>query len=416
VAEGGAADPLANGRVTLLGPCQRVDEDGGSARAAFLAAHPNSAYYADFSDFAFWKLRVNAIRYIGGYGRMSWISQADWQAAEPDPLAPSAAGMVAHMNADHADALASAVYNATLGPALTNQVLVGVNHFNQTFSDANSSFNPVALGFNTGVSGSDLAGAPFLSITGFDPTGVSPNSGRTDVTTHVSDSLSFTKGQHEVRVGGEIRRVAIEAFGAGGGNNAGIRGNFFFNGTQGPWRGLLSVPGYDTNIAALADFLAGYVYQSTILSGDIRREVDQNLFNLFAQDSWKVTRQLTVNLGLRWDFEGPMHNDQRDLSTFVPSLGGLVVAGQQIDDLYPRSWKNFSPRLGMTYQPNGRDDLVVRGGFGIFYPPSPCAPRRTPAVPARTRRAPIRSAIRSRTSRTTSSPESQCSGSTARRS
>src|SRR5205823_6353540 len=60
----------------------------------------------------------------------------------------------------------SAVHNAVLGSSLTNQLLVGVNYFNQTFSDANSSFDPVRLGFNTGVSGSDLAGAPFLSITG----------------------------------------------------------------------------------------------------------------------------------------------------------------------------------------------------------------------------------------------------------
>lgn len=105
VAESGADDPLANGRVTLLGPCTRVEGDGGSARAAFLAAHPNAAYYADFRDFAFWKLRVHAIRYIGGYGRMSWIDQADWRAAEADPLAPAAAGIIAHMNADHADAM-----------------------------------------------------------------------------------------------------------------------------------------------------------------------------------------------------------------------------------------------------------------------------------------------------------------------
>ena len=105
VAEGGAADPLANGRVTLIGPCTRVEGDGGSARAAFLAAHPNSSYYAGFRDFSFWKLRVDHVRYIGGYGRMSWISDADWRVAEPDPLAPSAAGMIAHMNADHADAV-----------------------------------------------------------------------------------------------------------------------------------------------------------------------------------------------------------------------------------------------------------------------------------------------------------------------
>src|SRR5687767_13790864 len=104
VAEGGAADPLANGRVTLLGPCRRTEGDG-SARAAFFAAHPNSSYYADFRDFGFWKLQVAHVRYIGGYGRMSWISEADWRAADPDPLGPSAAGVIAHMNADHADAL-----------------------------------------------------------------------------------------------------------------------------------------------------------------------------------------------------------------------------------------------------------------------------------------------------------------------
>ena len=105
VAETGGPDPLANGRVTLLGPCTRIEDDGGTARTAFLAAHPNSAYYADFRDFGFWKLDVHHIRYIGGYGRMSWISKADWCAAEPDPLAPSAADMIAHMNADHADAM-----------------------------------------------------------------------------------------------------------------------------------------------------------------------------------------------------------------------------------------------------------------------------------------------------------------------
>src|SRR5215207_485386 len=66
VAESGSADPLANGRVTLLGPCTRVEGDEGSARAAFLAAHPNSAYYADFRDFGLWTLQVESVRYIGG--------------------------------------------------------------------------------------------------------------------------------------------------------------------------------------------------------------------------------------------------------------------------------------------------------------------------------------------------------------
>jgi putative heme iron utilization protein len=129
VAEGGAADPLANGRVTMLGPCTRVGGDGGSARAAFFAAHPNSTYYAEFRDFAFWKLHVDHVRYIGGYGRMSWISKADWQAAEPDPLGPSAAGVIAHMNADHADALALYCKAFSKATEITAASMTGVDRY-----------------------------------------------------------------------------------------------------------------------------------------------------------------------------------------------------------------------------------------------------------------------------------------------
>src|SRR5665213_650138 len=129
VAEGGADDPLANGRVTLLGPCTRVEGDGGRARAAFLAAHPNAAYYADFCDFAFWRLHVQAIRYIGGYGRMSWIDQADWQAAEPDPLARSAASTLAHMNADHADALVLCCKAFSKATDITSATMTGVDRY-----------------------------------------------------------------------------------------------------------------------------------------------------------------------------------------------------------------------------------------------------------------------------------------------
>jgi putative heme iron utilization protein len=105
VAEGGSDDPLANGRCTLIGACRQVDPADDGPRTVFLETHPNSAYYADFRDFGFWKLRVESIRYIGGYGRMSWVDEADWRAAEPDPIGPAAAGIIAHMNEDHAEAM-----------------------------------------------------------------------------------------------------------------------------------------------------------------------------------------------------------------------------------------------------------------------------------------------------------------------
>ncbi|MBW3610741.1 MAG: DUF2470 domain-containing protein [Actinobacteria bacterium] len=104
VADG--SDPLAAGRVTLLGDLARVpDDERPAVRDRYLAANPTSAYYIDFGDFAFYRLAVLAVRYVGGYGRMSWVEAPAYAAAEADPLVGSAAGIVAHMNDDHAEAL-----------------------------------------------------------------------------------------------------------------------------------------------------------------------------------------------------------------------------------------------------------------------------------------------------------------------
>lgn len=97
-------DPLANARVTLVGQCEPA-ADEQKARLAFLERHPGAAYYVDFADFHLWRLEVAAVRYIGGYGRMSWVSATDWIDAQPDPIAPFAEGIVRHMNEDHGDAL-----------------------------------------------------------------------------------------------------------------------------------------------------------------------------------------------------------------------------------------------------------------------------------------------------------------------
>jgi putative heme iron utilization protein len=99
------ADPLASGRVTLMGRMTAVaDADRASVRELYLAANPTSAYYIDFGDFTFYRLDVESIRYVGGYGRMSWVDAARYAQAEPDPLVDAAAGILEHMNADHADA------------------------------------------------------------------------------------------------------------------------------------------------------------------------------------------------------------------------------------------------------------------------------------------------------------------------
>ncbi|CAJ1510402.1 HugZ family protein [[Mycobacterium] burgundiense] len=107
VAPSTEADPLANGRITLAGT---VEEPTGAelaaARDAHVAAVPAAKYYIDYSDFTVWVLRVDRARWVGGYGRMDSATGPAYSAARPDPVAPHAAGAIAHLNADHADSLA----------------------------------------------------------------------------------------------------------------------------------------------------------------------------------------------------------------------------------------------------------------------------------------------------------------------
>jgi len=79
--------------------------DGALARQAYLARHPNAAYWVDFEDFGFYRLEVADIYFVGGFAAMDWVSAKDYLDAQPDPLADAAAGIIEHMNGDHADAL-----------------------------------------------------------------------------------------------------------------------------------------------------------------------------------------------------------------------------------------------------------------------------------------------------------------------
>ena len=98
--------PLALGRVTVIGTCKKgPEEDREAARKAFLAAQPDASFYVDFKDFSFFRLEPVALRYVGGFGRMSWVTAADYLAAEADPLVASAPAILTHMNEDHGEAM-----------------------------------------------------------------------------------------------------------------------------------------------------------------------------------------------------------------------------------------------------------------------------------------------------------------------
>jgi putative heme iron utilization protein len=119
-------DPMALPRLCLVGRFAVV-APGPAPRDRFFERHPSARVYADFADFAFWRLAVEAVRFVGGYGRMSWVEPEAYAAAPVDPLADDIDGIVNHMNDDHADAcLAYVRALAGIGGA-TSARLVGVD-------------------------------------------------------------------------------------------------------------------------------------------------------------------------------------------------------------------------------------------------------------------------------------------------
>ena len=99
-------DPLALARVTLMGRGQRLtDDERAGAREAYLARHPNAIHWVDFDDFAFWRLDLSDVYFVGGFGAMDWLTVAGYETSGPDPLAEAGPGIIEHMNRDHADAL-----------------------------------------------------------------------------------------------------------------------------------------------------------------------------------------------------------------------------------------------------------------------------------------------------------------------
>ena len=129
---GGAGDPLALARVTVLGSVVELrDDERTAALDAYRRRHPD-AFYATFDDFRLYRLDVASVRYVGGFGRMSWVSADDHAAAEPDPLRRHAASVVEHMNDDHPDALVA--YCRVFGgrPTTGYAEMVGVDRYGFT--------------------------------------------------------------------------------------------------------------------------------------------------------------------------------------------------------------------------------------------------------------------------------------------
>ena len=170
-----------------------------------------------------------------------------------------------------------------------------------------------------------------------------------------NDAATWTKGAHTFKAGASIIRRQLNLYRPITG-----KGYFFLCGNG----GANSATGYE-----VSDLLAGFVcsYQDGVPFGTIGTRSWED--GIFAQDDWRITKKLTLNLGLRWDlYTAPVEIDNRQ-ANFDITTGALLVAGQggASRALVNNHYGNFGPRLGFAYQLGSDGKTVVRGGVGVFY-------------------------------------------------
>ena len=305
---------------------------------------------------------------------------AHWFVGQGNQVAPVGSQLLAYYEVApiHVQNIAI-VYNRIISPSITNELLVGVNYFNQVFNDDQTNQDVQSLGF---ITGAPFPNAPNVNIGSFDVAGETPPEGRNDITAHLTDQVSWVKGKHQLRLGGEIRKAQLDEF-----YHRKSTGSFTFDGTQTANLINAQIPGCSTGgtaasakpkadaacytpdsyIGPLADYLAGLTSNASITIGDPERQVFVNTWFLNAGDSWQIKPKLSINYGVRYDYEGPLHDPYKDMSVFRPAMtttNGLAFQGAQIDNLYPQYYKNISPRVGFSYSPD--NNTVLRAGFGFY--------------------------------------------------
>jgi hypothetical protein len=216
---------------------------------------------------------------------------------------------------------------------------------------------PADIGFpykiNTGLSNPLLSGIPDLRISPFSQLGSFHNFPKIvgpDKVYDVIDQVSYLRGKHAFKFGGEIRddQVHQATFRAG-------RGRIRFPGD-----------GVAPGSSPLEDFLAGIPGGTTFLAGDPTRNITQWLYAGYAQDDWRITPRVTLNLGFRYELQGVPKEAKNLFGNFEPSIGFEQV-GKNINSIYNGDHKNFSPRLGVAWDVTGKGTTIVRAGGSIIY-------------------------------------------------
>jgi hypothetical protein len=244
------------------------------------------------------------------------------------------------------------VYVAT--PAVVNSLRVGWSSYYQVFGTPDVGENPDDYSFNgatyhmyTGQTDPTFGGFPRIQINGFPsfqlggpvswPKIVGPDS-----VYQFTDSVSVQKGKHAIKFGGEVLLNRSQD-------------NVTSN-NKGP-----------LSFSSLDNFFTGTIKTARITSGDTARNLGDEGYAVFAQDDWRLTKRLTINLGLRYELTTVVSAKNDLLGNFLPGQGLYQVGTPQLGSVMNGDHLNFAPRVGFAWDIAGNGRTVVRGGAGVYY-------------------------------------------------
>lgn len=184
-----------------------------------------------------------------------------------------------------------------------------------------------------------------------------------------ADTVTVVRGNSIFKFGTDLRNRRNTNF--DGGRNGGIKGQYQYTAEVSGWGNHLGVGPNDTG-SGLANFLLGYspAFVSRGTPGG-PYTIQNSEMAFFVQNDWKVSPDLTLNLGLRYDIFGAPTERFDRMSNFDPATGNIIMAGENAPngrDLAVNDKNNFGPRIGFAYS-GLKDDrsVVVRGGYGLVY-------------------------------------------------
>ena len=317
-----------NSNSEILGMVSTSEQDNGVAKVDY---HMNDHH--SFSG-----------TYFRGVGGGSWHDQA-WEAGIPGSNnSPWISQLWGYIQTG------SGAWTWTPTSTLVNEFRVGYSHYSQPSVSNDSTVNPLAYGINTGVTDPRRFGFPLVQVNQlngatFKLGGNWPKYNGPDGSLQILEHISILRGKHAFKFGGEIIHDTSDPF---------ITMNA---------KGLI-------RFQSLESFLTGNVNPGSLIqAGEPQRYLHDYSYAGFAQDDWRVTPKLMLNLGVRYELTTVLKDRNNQLGNFDPSstTGFTQVGVGGFNAPYHSDRNNFSPRVGFAWDVRGDGKTVVRSGGSIMY-------------------------------------------------